>query len=208
MSGLPFDYGEYEAFYADQRTLRALVGLDKLAKKLRIAYALIGGLAAYLYTDRPPHDEPDIDLMIYDVEQARKYIRALAQEPGFKNNLFDDQGDAIFAHLRFERDIQIDILTSSNERKALKTTRIKGVEVEPIETLVVEKLIRATEADVRMALDLLACTAYNRASLLALGCGYQMTNTLFEAITFARAMSSGAASKADIEVMVNRLKDE
>lgn len=206
MKQAPFDDGEYERFYADPRTRAALVALDKLAKKMRIAYALIGGLAAYLYTNRPPRDEPDIDLMIYDVDQARRYIRMLAKEPGFKNKLVDDQGDAVFAHFRFEQGIQIDILTSSNETEALKTTRINGVEIEPIETLIVEKLIRATDADVRMALDLLAHTDYNRARLCALGYEYQMMDTLVEAMAFAKLMSHGC--EAEVESMVDRLKGE
>lgn len=207
MKQLAFDYGEYEKFYADERVRAALVALDKLAKKLKVKYALIGGLGAYLYVNNPPQDEPDIDLLIYDVPQARRYMRALLKVRGFQGN-YEDHEDALFGSFQYEKEIQVDILTSFDENQPKKTNRLKGIDVEPIETLIVEKLIRGNASDVRIALDLLAYTDYNKRFLFELGQEYRLTPTLAKAAAFARKMNLGSVSKADIDAMVEALKDE
>lgn len=203
-----FDYGEYEKFYADKRVKRALKVMDKLAKKMRIKYAIIGGLGAYLHVNNPPQDEPDIDILVYNIDDARRFIRALGKTPGFKANLIDDQDEVIFAHLRFEREIQIDILTSFDESEARETTRIKGVNVEAVEPLIVEKLVRATTADVRMALDLMAFADYNKSFLFDIAREYHMTPTIAKTAAFARRMFRGDATEAEVDDMIQKLADE
>lgn len=200
-----FDYGSYEAFFADPRAQEAFKIIDTAAKEARVKYAIIGGCAAYTYHKNPPDDIPDIDLLVYGLApDAKRLFKNLEKRKHFEGRLeiVDDQA---FIMMLYKRDIQIDIFTSSDEGKALETLRIHGLEIEPVESLIIEKLIRATEADVRIALDLLAFVEYDKKLLNQIAREHRVTGDLKHAEYFAMRMAAGKASKQAIDSVVKRL---
>jgi len=201
-----YDYGEYERLARDPRTRRALAALNRACGSARVRYAVVGGYAAYLHTHNPPTDFPDIDVLLYaDGREARAVVERLARTPGF-NLLFAEVGDgAMFSTFEYDGAIQIDVFTSTDERVPRATRRIRNVSVEPVEPLIVEKLIRGTRSDVLMALDLLAYTDYDRRLLSELGRQYRMSGMLHTAAYFARRMAVGRLSKAGLESVAKRL---
>ncbi len=202
-----FDYGRYDLLYADPRTHRVLDDVDGLAKKMRIKYALIGGLAAYIYKRNPPDDYPDIDFLIYDsAERAADLIWALLKKPKWSDKFIDtDESDMIFAALFYDKEIQVDIFTSLDEKKKRPTVRKEKVELEMLEPLIVEKLIRGTQSDVRVALDLLAFCDYDRKLLSQIGREYRLTGMLADAGYWARRIKAGVVKPEGIAAVVKRL---
>lgn len=200
-----FDYGRYKEFIDDPRTQEALKILDAAAKKTKVDYAIIGGVASYLYHKNPPDDIPDIDILVYgNAADAERLFRDLKKRKSFEGRLeiVDDQA---FAMMLYKRDIQIDILTSSDEKKARKTRRLHGVELEPVEPLIIEKFIRGNESDIRVALDLLAYVDYDKRLLNQLAQEHRLTGDVKHAEYFAMRMAAGKVSTATIDAVVKRL---
>lgn len=206
-----FAYGAYEEFYADARTKKVLEDVDLLAKRMKIEYAVIGGLAAYIHRKNPPEDYPDIDVLILDsASDAIRFIKTLTKKPKYHVKFVDiEEGDdhvpaMVFAAILYDRDIQVDIFTSS-DAEVSNTVRKHGVELEMIEPLIVEKLIRGTEADIRIVIDLLAHADYNRKLLSQIGREFQATGMLEQAAYWARRWAAGRLDKRGLDNVVKRL---
>ncbi len=200
-----FDYGKYKEFLDDPRAQEALGLIDAAAKKTKVKYAIIGGVAAYLYKDNPPDDIPDIDVLVYDSAlDAKRLFLDLRKRKHFEGRIeiVDDQA---FAMMLYKRDIQIDILTSSDEVKSRDTRRVHGVEIEPVEPLIIEKFIRGNESDIRVALDLLAYVDYDKKLLNQIAQQHRLTGDVKHAEYFAMRMAAGKASKQAIDAVVKRL---
>ncbi len=201
-----FDYGEYEKLYADPRAWKALTDIDKLAKKMKVKYALIGGGASFLHVKNPPEDYPDIDIIVYgEVSRAHDFIRSILEKKKYRARFVDVERDMVFAAVEYDGDIQIDIFTSIDESDPRTTKRINNVDVEPVEPLICEKLIRATPSDIRVALDLLAFSKYDRVLLSQIAREYRMTGMLNNAAYFARRLAAGVLSKSGVDNVVKRL---
>lgn len=203
-----FDYGQYQKLYDDPRTKKALQEIDTLSKKMGVKYAIIGGLAVYLHVKNPPEDFPDVDVLLYgEIEAAKSYIKALSRRPKFWLQFLDcpQEFKACFATMTYDGDIQIDLLTSLNEKKAKPTKRIEDVEIKPTEPLIVEKLIRGTREDVLMAIDLLAYTDYDKALVHKIAAEYKATGMYQHAAYFARRLAAGVLSRSGLENVLRRL---
>lgn len=201
-----FEYGEYDAFYADARTKKAMKDIDVLAKKMGISYALIGGMASYLNVKKNPEDFPDIDILVYSsVPDAKRFIKALAKKPKYHIEFIDDLEDAVFAGIYYDKDVQIDVFTSLDDQGEKKTHRIADIETELIEPLIIEKLIRSTEADIRIALDLLAFADYDRKMLTEIGREWRVTGVLQHAIYLSRRLKAGILTKSGLDSVVKRM---
>lgn len=200
------DYGRYDIFYGDPRTKKALSEIDGVAKKLDIQYALIGGLAAYLYSKNPPEDFPDIDILVYaDLAGTMRVIKALSQRPKFEKGPVTVDGDVVFAMFRYDGYSQVDVFNDLDELMPKPTKRKKGVELEQVENLIIEKLIRPKATDVRMVLDLLAYVDYDKALLGQLARENHMTGMVNGLIYFSKNMAAGRMSKEGINAIVKRL---
>ncbi len=208
-----FADGRYQEFYADPRTKKVLADIDALARKMKVAHAVIGGMAAYLHHKNPPLDYPDIDVLIYDpAPVAIRFIKTLTKKPKYHVKFVDieeghGEGDdgMVFAAILYDRDIQVDIFTSNDEKVARKTIRKAGVELEMIEPLIIEKLIRGTEADVRIAIDLLAYKDYDKKLLSQIAREFKATGMLEDAAYWARRLAAGRVAKAGVDAVVRRL---
>lgn len=203
MSKNALDDGEYERLANDPRTKRALAVIDVLAKKMNVTYGIIGGFAVYLQVNNPPEDFPDIDIIIYgDTATAKKFVEALASKSKFVLRFSDHVGnEALFATFIYDSEIQIDILQDSTESKPKKTKRIKGSEVE---SLIVEKLIRGSESDIKMVLDLMAFADYDKALLSQLGREWRCTGKINSLGYFARRLAVGILTKQGISNVAKR----
>jgi hypothetical protein len=201
-----FDYGEYDKLWALPKTHKALAAIDRLCKTAGVRYAVVGGLAAYLQAQNPPEDYPDIDVMLYAKPAAAvPVLRALAAAPGFAMRFNDVEEDAVFATYVYGGMVQVDVFTSMDATTPKKTRRIGHVDVEPVEPLIVEKLIRGTPADIRMALDLLAFADYDKALLAQLCREFRVTGAMQTAAYFARRLAVGRMTKDGIDTVVRRL---
>lgn len=207
-----FDYGAYQEFYDDPRTQKALKEIDALSKKMKISYAIIGGIAAFIYVKNPPEDYPDIDVLIYnDASDAVRYINALSKKTGYHKKFMDvdesedGRPEMVFSTVLFEKDIQIDIFTSRDESEIRKTIRAEGIEIEMVEPLIVEKLIRGSEADIRIVIDLLSCKDYSKKLLSQIAREHNATGMLENATYWARRWSAGRLSKVGLDAVVKRI---
>ncbi len=204
-----FDYGEYARLAADPRTNEALAVLDTVAKKLRVKYSLIGGMAAYMHIKNPPEDFPDLDFVVHaDALEAKEFVEALTvTDKRFRLRFMDmiDDDAAMFSTLIFDKDIQFDIFTSYDEQEPRKTDRMGGVDVSPVEPLIVEKIIRGRREDILMAVDLLAYTDYDKNLLSRIGAEYRITGALNTAAYWARRLAVGKLTREGLAAVVKRL---
>lgn len=212
MKNEAFDYGEYEKMYADKRTVTALEEIDKAAEAIGIEYALIGGLAAYLYMKNPPEDFPDIDIQVYaDSARCEVLIDALARRPKFKlghRDYAEDEFDAVFASFIYDKWVQVDIFNDMEQLQPTKTKRVKAVELEPVEYLVIEKLVRSNASDIKMVLDLLAYMDYDKRLLSKLAAERHLTGMVSHLRYFANKHSVGKLSQRAIDSIVKRLAQD
>lgn len=206
-----FEYGQYEKMWRDPRTQEAIAAVDSLAKKKRVQYAVVGGLAAYLHVNNPPEDYPDIDILIYgSPKNASRFVTALAMLKGFSLRFKDEmdcdgESGQMFASLTYKCDIQVDIFTSFDESSPRATKMLSKVQVEMVEPLIIEKLIRGTPADLRMTLDLLAYADYDRRLLFQLAAQYRATGMLADASYWARRLAVGKLKKSGVNLVIRRL---
>lgn len=202
-----FDYGRYDLLMADPRTNKILKIVDDLAAKLKIDYDLIGGVAVYLHSRSNPQDYPDIDFLLYTtVPQARKLVDELAAKPKFFLGSVEMIDEAMFAMLKYDKAIQVDFLTDIEEpSKHPKSKTVRGVSVEPVEYLIIEKMMRARPSDVRSALDLLAHMDYDKSLLARLAREKHMTGEIANLTYHARNMAAGRLSQEGIQNVVKRL---
>jgi hypothetical protein len=206
-----FNYGDYEKLYeklhADKRTWKALKCIDKAAKKLGIDYALIGGLAAYMHVKNPPEDYPDIDIQIYsDAENGERLIKAIAKYPKFHLLQFENSGVASFGVFIYDKEIQIDAFTDLEQADPTDTKRMQGVE--PVEYLVIEKLMRGKSHDIKVVLDLLAFMDYDKALLSQLSRERHLTGVVGHIQYFARMLRAGRLTDTALNNIVSRLSVE
>lgn len=204
-----FDYGEYEKLHADQRTWKALECIDKVSKKTGTAYRLIGGLAAYMHVKNPPEDFPDIDIQIQsDAAGGEEFIRAVEQCPKFDLFQFEDSGAAVFGMFLYDKEIQIDMFTDLEQEEPNRTKRMKRVEVEPVEYLVIEKLMRGKAHDIKVVLDLLAFTDYDKRLLSQLAREKHLTGQVGHLQYFARSLAAGRLTPTALKNVVKRLASD
>lgn len=204
-----FDYGEYQRLYDDPRAKLALKKLDAVAKKMRVRYAIVGGMASFLHVKNPPEDFPDIDILVYgSALKAKAFVETLTKDSLFHLRFIDmviGETTAMFSTLIYSKDIQFDIFTSDDEPTPRKTKRVSGVDVEPVEPLIVEKLIRGSREDVLMAVDLLAYTDYDKGLLSRIGAQYKITGALNTAAYWARRLAVGKLTREGLAAVVKRL---
>ncbi len=207
-----FQYGAYKEFYDDPRTQKALKDIDALCKKMNVSYAIIGGIAAFIHVKNPPEDYPDIDVLIYsDASEAIRFIKAISKKPGYHLKFMDvdeaedGRPEMVFSTVILEKDIQIDIFTSRDENVIRETIRAEGVEIEMVEPLIIEKLIRSTEEDIRIVIDLLAYKDYNKKLLSQIAREYKSTGMLENATYWARRWAAGRLSEAGLNAVVKRI---
>jgi len=205
-AGESFDYGQYAELNKDKRTWQALRSVESLAKRHKIQYAVVGGFAAYLQSKNPLEDYPDIDILLYaDYTAADEFLRLLSLLPKFKVFFVDNTEVGVFGSFLYDGDIQFDFFTSLDAAQPEKSDRIRGIAVEPVESLI---------ADIRMALDLLAYTDYDRRWLYVLADDYhisrkthpgQRRGTVGTAMHFARRLAAGKLSPEGLNNVVKRL---
>ncbi len=207
-----FDYGQYKEFYDDPRTQKALKDIDALSKKMSVSYAIIGGIAAFIHVKNPPEDYPDIDVLIYnEAPEAVKFINALSKKAGYHRKFIDideaedGRPEMVFSTVILDKDIQIDIFTSRDENVIRETIRAEGVEIEMVEPLIIEKLIRGTEEDIRVAIDLLAYKDYSKKLLSQIAREYNSTGMLENLTYWARRWSAGRLTEAGLNAVVKRI---
>ncbi len=203
-----FDYGRYDLLMSDPRTQKVFETVDKLAAKMEIEYDLIGGAAIYLHSKNPQPDYPDIDFILYTtVVDAKEFILALSKKPKFSyGDLEVIDGASVFGMVMYDNKIQVDILTDMEEPKRHgKVKKIRGVSVEPVEYLIIEKIMRSRPADVRGALDLLAYMDYDKSLLGRLAREKRMTGEIHTLAHHAKRMAAGRLSKDGIENVVRRM---
>ncbi len=201
-----FNYGRYDDLMSDPRTDKVMKAVDKLASKMKIEYDLIGGAAVYLHAKNPPDDYPDIDFLLYTtVAEAREFVERLAILPKFSFGSVEIAGGAVFGMVKYDGKIQVDILTDVEEpRRHGKVRKIRGVSVEPVEYLIIEKMMRPRPSDVRAALDLLAYSDYDKTLLAQLAREKRMTGEIASLSYHAKNMAAGRLNKAGIQNVVNR----
>lgn len=202
-----YDYGRYDALMADPRTQRVFKAVDNLASKMGIDYDLIGGAAVYLHSKNPPQDYPDIDFLLYaTVVDAREFIETLSEKPKFSFGRLEINDGAVFGMVKYDNLIQVDILTDLEEPKRHgRVRKLRGVSVEPVEYLIIEKMMRPRPADVRSALDLLAYMDYDKSLLSRLAREKRLTGEIQSLEHHARRMAAGRLSKEGIQNVVSRL---
>lgn len=202
-----FEYGEYEKLHADKRTAKVFDEVDRLANKMKVKYALIGGLAAYLIVKNPPQDIPDIDFQIYtDGLEGEKFIKALTRRPKFELGQSSFGSYASFGMFMYDDWVQVDVFTDLENLEPEKTNRFSNVEVEPVEYLIIDKMISAREHDVKVALDLLAYADYDKGLLHQMARERRLTGVINHMEYFARRIAAGRISGAGIAALVKRLK--
>ncbi len=201
-----FDYGEYEKLYADKRTEKVLSEVDKLAKKMKVKYALIGGLATYIHVKNPPEDYPDIDFQLYcDAKLGRKFLEALALRPKFELGQFAYEDQAVFGMFIYDDWVQVDIFTDIEDLEPRTTKRAAGVELNPVEYLIIEKMIRGNKSDVKSVLDLMAFSDYDKRLLHRLAKERHLTGAIGHLEYFSRRIAAGRVSSSGIKAIVDRI---
>ncbi|MGH8474653.1 MAG: hypothetical protein ACRER2_02590 [Methylococcales bacterium] len=159
MRNTAYDYSGYEELFSDPQVPRVLGAIKAVAKKLgKIRWYVVGGSATFLHTRNPPEDEPDIDILIdAPVERAKRFVMALLNRHGFSQVIYDASEKDIFATLQYGTNgIKLDLFTSHEQPRGLATVTRRGVPLEPVEYLIIEKLIRPRWEDILMVIDLLA----------------------------------------------------
>lgn len=207
MKKTAFDYGRYECLISDPRTKVILNAVDRLAEKMGVEYDLIGGLAVCLHSQNPPPDDvPDIDFLLYTTTvDAREFIEALSERPKFSLLKLDLYDFGVFGSVRYDKEIQVDLMTSlENQRKPPKSLRKMGTEVEPVENLIIEKLITSKPRDITAALDLLAYMDYDKALLAEMAREKNLLHELSSLSYHARTMAAGRLSDKGIAGIVRR----
>lgn len=202
-----FDYGRYDELMADPRTQKVFDAVDRLAVKMDIKYDVIGGVAVYLHSKNPPQDYPDVDFLLYTtVVDAREFVEKLSEKPKFSFGSIEVIEGALFGMVKYDKKIQVDILTDMEEpHRHGKVKKIRGISIEPVEYLIIEKMMRPRPADVRAALDLLAHMDYDKSLLARLAREKRMTGEIASLAYHARNMAAGRLSKAGIENVVKRM---
>lgn len=202
-----FDYGRYECLMSDPRTKAILKAVDLLSKKMGVGYTIIGGMAVCLYeTNPPPDDMPDIDYVLFSTTvDAREFIETLSQRPRFSLLKLDLYDFGVFGSLRYDREIQVDLMTSlENQRKPPKSLRKMGADIEPVEHLIIEKLITSKPHDIAAVLDLLAYVDYDKALLGEMAREKNLFHELSSLEYHARTMAAGRLSDKGIAGIVRR----
>lgn len=201
-----FDYGEYEKFYADARVQRVLKTIDRLAHKMNIQYQIIGGLAAYMYRKNPPQDGPDIDIMILTKGRCEAFAKALySASDKFRRAQWDVDGDDCFVTMIYDGEIQVDILTQTDKQNYRKPPRVSEMDLEPVEPLIVEKLVRGSVDDILVAIDLLAFMDYDKTLLSQIAREYLATGMLRQAEWAAHRWAAGRLTKAVLKNVAERI---
>lgn len=194
-----YDYGEYDKLFASRDLKRAMKLFCRVAARLKMRYWIVGGSAVYLHVQNPPRDMPDIDVML-DVGKAAglQFISALS-ESGFDIDMVErDAPEDVFATLRYGS-IWLDVFTSQESRPDMKrTVKVRGLDVEPVEPLLVEKAIRASYEDILMAVDLLAYARYDVAILQQTARRYRVWGRLALLSKVARSYKKGVLSAFDV----------
>ncbi|MGD0088566.1 MAG: hypothetical protein ABSE73_01475 [Planctomycetota bacterium] len=200
-----FHYGEYERLAKDPRTQRILKAVERVARKLSVKYALVGGLATYLHTGKPPEDYPGIDILLYaPVAAADEFFKRLAGEPDFHFGSWEvtDDASAVFATFFYDGAIQVDVFNAGNVARPRRTRRMMRAGLWPVEPLIVGYVISGTHDDLRMVLDLLAYTDFDRRLLFQIGWERGIVQKLAKADRFAWQMGLGKLTKRRIETWV------
>ncbi len=94
---------------------------------------------------------------------------------------------------------------TSLDEKARAPRRVSGHSVEPVEPLIVEKLIRGTREDVLMAIDLLAFVDHDKGLLSRIAQEYRATGMLQRAAWAARRWALGRLSKEGLASVVKQI---
>lgn len=201
-----FDYGDYEKLYADKRTAKILGIVDKLAKDLGVKYALIGGLAAYIHVKNPPEDFPDIDFQLYcDGDDGWMFLNELAKKPKFLVGQIGREEESVFGMFLYDNWVQVDVFTDMEDLEPRNTNRLVDVEVNPVEYLIIEKMIRGNENDVKSVLDLLAFKDYDKRLLAQLARERHLTGAIGHLQYFARRIATGRVTPEGVKAIVKRI---
>ena len=201
---MTYNYGEYARLFKNKNIKKAFQIINRISHRLKIDYYIVGGAAVYLHILNPPVDYPDIDILLKtDKRGARRFALAL-QKGGFKMISFDSPWEDAFLRTEF-KNLQFEIFTSHEEKYLGKPKILKGLKVKPIESLVVEKLIRSSYPDILMAIDLLASKRYNKSILRRLARQYLVTGRLTILMSLAKNYASGRVSYRRIQQYAKKI---
>ena len=201
-----YNYGEYERLFRNKNLKKAFHIINRISKKLKIGYFIVGGSAVYLHIKNPPVDYPDIDIMLdTDKKRAEDFAFELRKND-FRIISFEPSWEDAFIRAEF-KNLGFEIFTSQEERKYLwKPHIIKQLKVKPIEGLIIEKLIRESYPDTLMAIDLLASKKYNFNMLILLAKRYTgLTNKLLRLKWIADVYVKGIISKKKLQKYVKKI---
>lgn len=204
-----YDYGEYKALSKDPRFRKILRAINDTWTETKVPYFISGGLAVYLYLKNPPEDHPDIDVLLGDASGGTTFIESLRKKPKFSLVLLDTGNDGHqFATFMYDGEIQIDILTDPETEKYLcerKPTVRSSVRLEPVEPLIIEKIIRGTPSDIMMIMDLMAAGKYDRKILYQMAADYKSTGRLALIERTVRSYLRGHGTRADMRKVAERI---
>src|SRR3990167_9125328 len=128
-----YDYGQYEELFADKRSGEALQKLRIVSRETGIRHYLVGGGAAYLWSENPPEDEPDFDFFLdATAEEADRFVRKLTKRGFALVSRPSIEGDDAFFMLDY-KGVQFDLFTNQEQREEIrKGMEIRKIHVEPI----------------------------------------------------------------------------
>jgi hypothetical protein len=197
--------GDYEKLFKDKNISSAFRIINSVTKKLGFDYFIIGGAAVYLHIKNPPTDYPDIDIFLNTDKYGARLFYLQITKKGFKGISFDEEWNDSFMRLKYKT-LDFEIFTSQEETQYLnKPIIIKGMKVKPIESLIIEKLIRSSYEDILMAIDLLTFKKYNKTILKSIARDYLVTGRLIFLINISSGYLKGKLKTKDIRKIAEKL---
>jgi hypothetical protein len=199
------NYGQYRKLFARPETPKVAKALNEVSAALGVKYVVVGGAAVFLYVGNPPIDQPDIDIMLdADANTGKVFVERLVRR-GFDVVFYDyDSPDDMFATVRYGA-VEVDIFTSQESRAYAQNAHISNAwPLEPIEALIVEKIIRSSTADILMAIDLLSLGVHNKARLYSLAAQYLRSGK----VRLLERVATDAASRKVSKTTLRKLAEQ
>jgi hypothetical protein len=200
------NYGQYRKLFARPEMPKVAKALNEVSSALDIKYVVVGGAAVYLYVGNPPIDQPDIDIMLdADANTGKVFIERLVRR-GFDVVFYDyESPDDMFATVRYGA-VEVDIFTSQESRAYTHNAhKSGGWPLEPIEALIVEKIVRSSTADILMAIDLLSLGIHDKPRLYSLSAQYLRTGKVRLLERVANSVASRKINKAALRRLAEQM---
>lgn len=166
-----YDYGQYRELADDKRFSKFIALLNAVSTKVKVRYAISGGVASFLYSSNPPVDYPDVDVIVEgNAEEGERFLLELVRDRNIKVDFVEKTESDIFASLVYAKDILVDFLTMAEMQGFIFPPfgHKSGIALEGIESLVVGKIARGFIGDYLMAFDMLLHGRYKVSRLMSI----------------------------------------